>query len=404
MKLSDIVGYLNVLDTLSVRDTAVETLEELKKIATIVQDSQVQVPGAMDNLVESKSRVEKFLKQFDQNLQQLRDSVQELIVQQEPAYFADSTDLYQTAMKNDTPEHILSRQLSMEPLTRVFLQSRLQLYTDWHYPGMVIRPAHSPGVEDLVALDPMYFVDTNTDLLEPMRSQFTEEYQRRLRYYVIKEYSTDPIFWNLPRQQFGFVYSFHYFNFKPLEIVKQYMTEVFELLRPGGSFVFSYNNCDQKGSVSLVEHHFCCYTPGRLVREHAHILGYEITYEHNNNGSTSSWIELKKPGVLQSIRGGQALAGIFRKEDIDAVPPVIIDAAPPELVDRSTKDIYNELELTVLVEIAKTLAVDLRDSTTKGQLNIKKVRRAISAKIEAMGLADEKLRRLIIRFNKRTET
>jgi SAM-dependent methyltransferase len=369
----------------------------------IAQDSQVQVPDTVAILDESKSRVEKFLRQFDQNLQQLRDRVQELIVQQESEYLANSTDLYQNGMKSDTPEHVLSRRLFIEPLTWVFLQSRLQLYTDWHYPGMVIRPAHSPGVEDLVALDPMYFVDTHTDLLQPMRSQFTEEYQRRLRYYVVKEYSTEPIFWNLPKQQFGFVYSFHYFNFKPLEIVKQYMTEVFGLLRPGGSFVFSYNNCDQQGAVSLVEHHFCCYTPGRLVREHAHILGYEITYEHNNNGGTS-WIELKKPGVLESIRGGQALAGIFRKEYIDAEPTTIIDAAPPESVDRSTKDIYNELELTVLVEIAAILPVDLKDATTKGQLNIKKVRRAISAKIEAMGLSDEKLRRLIIRFNKRTET
>lgn len=401
MKLSDLVGYLNTLDTLSVQAAATETIGELKKIVKIVEDSRVQVPDSLASLNESKNRAEKFLKQFDQNLQQLRDSVQTLIVQQETAYLADSTDLYQTGMKNDTPEYILSRQLSIETLTWLFLQSRLQLYTDWHYPGMVIRPAHSPGVEDLVALDPLYLVDTDPDLLEPMRSQFTEEYQRRLRYYVVKEYTHDPIFWNLPKQQFGFVYAFHYFNFKPLEIVKQYMTEVFGLLRPGGSFVFGYNNCDQQGAVSLVEHHFCCYTPGRLVREHALILGYEITYEHDNS---TSWIELKKPGVLESIRGGQALAGIFRKEDIDAVPSVIIDATPPESVDRSTKDIYNELELMALVEIAAILPVDLKDAITKGQLNIKKVRRAISAKIEAMGLSDEKLRRLIIRFNKRTET
>jgi len=403
MKLSDLVGYLNILDTLGVQDAAIETLGELKKIVQIVEDSETQIPDALASLVESKSRAERYLKQFDQNLQQLRDSVQDLIVQQETVYLADSTDLYQTGLKNDTPDHILSRRLSIETLTKLFLQSRLQLYADWHYPGMVIRPAHSPGVEDLVALDPLYFVDTNTELLEPMRSQFTDEYQRRLRYYVVKEYTHDPIFWNLPKQQFGFVYSFHYFNFKPLEIVKQYMTEVFGLLRPGGSFVFSYNNCDQQGAVSLVEHHFCSYTPGRLVREHALILGYEITYEHNNNGSTS-WIELKKPGVLESIRGGQALAGIFRKEDIDAVPQTIIDATPPESVDRSTKDIYNELELIALVEMAAMLPVDLKDATTKGQLNIKKVRRAISTQIEAMGLSDEKLRRLIIRFNKRTET
>jgi exonuclease VII small subunit len=143
MKLSDLVGYLNTLDTLGVQDAATETLGELKKIVKIVEDGQVQIPDALTSLNDSKSRAEKFLRQFDQNLQQLRDSVQALIIQQEPVYLADSTDLYRTGMKNDTPEYILSRELSIEPLTWVFLQSRLQLYTDWHYPGMVIRPAQS---------------------------------------------------------------------------------------------------------------------------------------------------------------------------------------------------------------------------------------------------------------------
>lgn len=402
MKLSAIVGYLNTLDTLTVQDAATPALGALEKIVKIVQDSEFQIPNALESLLHSHSRVAKFLGQFDQNLQCLRHSVQDLIVAQEPGYFDNSTNLYQTGMKNDTAEYILSRKLSIEPVTALFLQSRLQLYADWHYPGMVIRPAHSPGVENLVALDPLYLVDTSADLLEPMRSQFTTEYQQRLRYYVVKEYTTDPVFWNMPKQQFGFVYAFHYFNFKPLEIVKQYMTEVFGLLRPGGSFLFSYNNCDQQGAVSLVEHHFCCYTPGRLLQEHAEILGYTITYEHNN--SSTSWIELKKPGTLHSIRGGQALAGILTKQGVDTAPPPAVDTAPTESVDRSTKDIYNELELATLVEIAAILPADLKDATTKGQLNIKKVRRAISAKIDAMGLSDEKLRRLITRFNQRTHT
>ena len=51
------------------------------------------------------------------------------------------------------------------------VRSRLQTYTDYKYAGMVIRPAHSPWVEDLVALDPMYFVDTHQDLLAPAANQ-----------------------------------------------------------------------------------------------------------------------------------------------------------------------------------------------------------------------------------------
>ena len=85
MKLSDIVGYLNTLDTLTVQDAATETLGELKKIVKIVEDSRVQIPDVLTSLNESKGRAEKFLGQFDQNLQQLRVGVQALIIQQEPA-------------------------------------------------------------------------------------------------------------------------------------------------------------------------------------------------------------------------------------------------------------------------------------------------------------------------------
>ena len=53
MKLSDLVGYLNTLDTLSVQATATETIGELKKIVKIVEDSRVQVPDALGSLNES---------------------------------------------------------------------------------------------------------------------------------------------------------------------------------------------------------------------------------------------------------------------------------------------------------------------------------------------------------------
>jgi hypothetical protein len=41
-------------------------------------------------------------------------------------------------------------------------------------------------------------------------------------------------------------------------------------------------------------------------------MGYEIVYSSNGYGP-STWIELKKPGKLSSLKGGQALAKILPK-------------------------------------------------------------------------------------------
>jgi SAM-dependent methyltransferase len=304
----------------------------------------------------------------------LKQDVRELVEQTEIKYFADSTHNYQQGMRYDVPDTILSDRSGIDPDSIVLLQDRLKLYTDWRFPGMVLRPAHNPWLETLVALDPMYFVDTSPDLLAPTSALFTPEYQRRLRSYVIEEYA--PIFDNFPKGQFGLICAFHYFQTKPLEIIKQYLDEIFVLLRPGGSFVFSFNDCDHWRAVGLVENNFACYTPGRLIRKHALDLRYEITYEYQTQ-SDSTWIELRKPGTLDSLRGGQTLAGIFRKT-----------------VDKSLKELYNAMELDQLIELAYFLKVDISEAKTKREFNIKKVRNAISAHLETENYPEETLREL----------
>jgi len=279
-------------------------------------------------------------------------------------------------MRWNAPSQILNRDLPITDATKSFLQTRLTVHATWQYPGMVIRPAHSHWAENLVALDPLYLVDTIDDLLEPARAWFNPSYQNRLRYYIIKEYTSDKIFWNLPQEQFGFVYAFHYFNFKTWEVLRQYLDEVFALLRNGGTFLFGFNDCDNWRGVGLVEKNYCCYTPGRLVREHALKLGYEITHDYNDQGGVA-WLELRKHGVLDSIRGGQALASILKKT-----------------VDKSSKELYNAMDLAQLIELADFLKVDISQDKTKREFNIKKVRRTLEEHFETENYPEEILREL----------
>jgi hypothetical protein len=404
MTLSSIVGYLNHLDTLGV-ESAVGVNAELAKISYVIQNSQVQFSQLTDELIATKNQVGVALQQYDHVLQKIRNSVQELIKQHESAYFDNSTNLYQD-MQDETPKYILQRIQHIDSVKKLQLRGRLQTYTDWKHPGLIIRPAHSPWVEDLVALDPMYFVDTHVDLIAPATSQFPPEYQRRLRCYVIDEFANTPIFEKLPQQQFGFVYGFEYFSFRPLEVIKQYLLEVFGLLKPGGTFFFNFNDCDRQGGVVLTEHNFCCYTPARLIYEYAIEVGYEIGHREIIDAA-STWVELKKPGQLASIRGGQALAAIIGKpQSVIRARTMALAAAEvvtenlPEVVDIPIKQLYNSLNLEQLVKLAEMLAVDISNDTTKRMYNIKKVRRTIETYLEQQNFSENQLRNLFKRNTK----
>jgi len=426
MKLSEIVRYLNHLDTLSVKDAISPAMTEVTKITHTVQHSEVQAGGHAATLISIQENLETSLKKYEEELKKLRKDVQALIEQNEPEYFLESTNRYQENMRFDTTDWILNRTRTLDADTEKLLCNRLAAYTSWQYPGMVIRPAHCPGLESLVALDPLYLVDTHQDLLSSIRTMFTPEYQRRLQYYVIKEYTSDNIFWNLPQTQFGFVYAFHYFEYKPLEIIRQYLDEILLLLRPGGTFLFSFNDCDQWRSVGSVEHYSSCYTPGRLIRQHIHSLNYKIVYDHRDRSGTS-WLELRKPGELDSIRGGQALAGVFRlpqyaeedKRRIDEDKKIeqqqqkeqyrldwqrrrkeqaIKQTEQERLAEQENakimQDCANELNLYELIHLAEILNVDISQDKTKREFNIKKVRRTMSAHLESMNYSKEHLRRL----------
>jgi hypothetical protein len=113
-----------------------------------------------------------------------------------------------------------------------------------------------------------------------------------------------------------------------------------------------------------------------LIRNHIKHIGYQLTYEYNTQSGTT-WIEIKKPGTLDSLRGGQALAGIFRKP-----------------IDKPLKELYNEMTLDMLIELAEFLKVDISEAKTKREFNIKKVRRTLEAYFETENYPEETLREL----------
>jgi len=162
--------------------------------------------------------------------------------------------------------------------------------------------------------DPLYIVDEIHELISPVRTNdtFTEALNERLRFSFIND-DNDEIFKKIPNEQLGFVVAMNFFNHKPLEVMKKYFSEIFNLLKDGGHFVFTYNNCDHAIAVQNFEKSLYSYTPASLLIPMIEMLGFKLINKYDEPLTNVSWLELEKPGKLTSMRGGQSLALVKNK-------------------------------------------------------------------------------------------
>lgn len=311
MKLSELVHFRALLDQHSVDEISRSANAELDKIHYTVSSRTSQVGPYQEMLDKQQEIIKQGFVDYELQLTKIKEELNQLIDQAEPAWFQESYRLYEQEINHETPEYVLNRRLPTTPETSVTLRSRLMNYTNWQLPGVIIRPGLETFVDDMVSYDPLYLIDNDYALLKPAVEKFPEAYQRRLRQYIINE-QDEAILHKIPKNQFGMCLIYNYLNFKPLEVIRRYLTEVYDILRPGGVCILTFNDCDRAIAIELVEEHFACYTPGYLIYDLARSLGYEIVFTWND-GEASTWLELRKPGELQSLRGGQTLAKIIPK-------------------------------------------------------------------------------------------
>jgi hypothetical protein len=314
MKLSDIVAKLNLLDSLDVATECSTATGTVNHIAYVVTEHAELYQTARDDIIKTHSELINNIAKFSAQVESLKNELRSEIKQHEQEYLIDSLRVYQEEMIYDTADAILNRRMRIDDDDDLMLRSRLRNLTDWRLPGMIIRPGVETYIEEMVPLDPLYVVDHDPELIRPAISKFTPEYQRRLREYVINDWADGPVLDKLPNNQFGTIFAYHYFNHKPMPIICKFLTEFYQKLRPGGSVLMTYNNCDRAHGVIRAEHAWMLYTPRRLIEHHAIKTGFELTAAYDGKGDVS-WIEFQKPGEIKSLRGGQTLAKIVANTD-----------------------------------------------------------------------------------------
>ena len=314
MKLSEIIAYKNLLDEITPLNSTPLVHDILNPILKVVDANELQFEYLTQQLQQHYQYVHRSLNDFENTIEDIKISIQNLVEQTESTYYKTSTETYFTDSLNETSEHILNRKLPVFKEVIGKLISRIKLHNDWKHAGMIIRPGHDDWINHLVGCDPLYLVDHSIDLVEPAVLRFNDQYQRRLRTYVINESKDKPMFNYMPNSQLGICLIWNFFNYKPIEVIEIYLKELYAKLKPGGTLAMTFNNCDRAEGTELFERHYMSYTPGREVILRAESIGYIVTYNFRTD-SSNTWLELQRPGQLTSIKGGQSLAVVVDPAD-----------------------------------------------------------------------------------------
>lgn len=316
MKLSELVAYKTSLDQYDFIRTSRGLIKKINESQTDINnaqgvDSKIRFGEGVykEQLASDLGELENRLGELQNNYSYYREQVNELILDQEQEYITRNEKQFVSRVLGEGIEGIQRRRLVLTSEQKKQFITRLNLYADWRWPGLLIRPEDQDIVEAMCAFDPLYLADIYQSLLDPYIKKFNPVYQNRLRPYQISKFiprkKTLDV---LPQQQFGFVAAYNLFDHYPLYMIKQMLTEIEQLLKPGGVFLFTFNNCDLARNIATFEKGQRSYTPWRLLQPIIEDLGFKIiqtqTQDHN-------WCEIRKPGTLKSIRGGQAVAKIF---------------------------------------------------------------------------------------------
>lgn len=386
MKLSRLVEYRNYIANLDLKKIKEKSSKSTNEILNRINEQYADLDNQVNKLDSIQQSIFANVDKFNQNLSDIRSALDKQILSLADHYDQQSRELFE-AMRNDSSDWILQRKKNLSNQDTDFFVKRSTLYSNWTYPTLVFRPAHTPFLSSIVDGFPTYYVDRDLDLINPAVNQFPPEFANRVRSYTVDEYNTQkPLLDKLPKGQYGLVSAFYYFDFKPEYIIKRYLEEVFDLLRPGGAFLLTINDCDYPGSAVLAENNYCCYISGLKFKATATELGYKIITEHHHTNGIH-WYELEKPGELTTLKGGQTMAKLISVYMTDNNPDERISEknvttmlehyinfleklnTKYKYVDSGNSIVYNDQKL--LIELANTLKIDLNKALEDNKVSIK---------------------------------
>jgi SAM-dependent methyltransferase len=290
-------SLLEAYDTSRIQEEIITLRTQIENVKAKVDSMDQQHLDYINNLVEFHNQL---IVQVNTPSEDFRNKIREIddkITEVSHRLFANN---YELEERDGGVDNIQNRRINLRPEVEDIVKQRINMHSSWQYPALEIGCYNGEWTKLLIASDPLYIMDKYPRFLEETNNSFPEQYQRRLRKYPLKDYNFDA----LPKGQFGFIFSWSHFNYVSLDTMTQVLKSVKTLLRPGGVFMFSYNDGDTPEGAGMAENFAQTYLPQGILVPTCLSLGFEILRSFNELPNTS-WLEIKQPGTLKTIKAHQ---------------------------------------------------------------------------------------------------
>lgn len=218
-----------------------------------------------------------------------------------------SYSLYEQNLKNpNDDDYLLSKHNFLSHAVIDFLKSKIQKISSWQYAALDMNPCNGLFTKEMVAYSPLYVLSSREKITDHIKSNFNDYYSnRRLRVYKHID--------KLPKQQFGLVININNYDHIPMDPIHDSAKKVFELLRPGGDFIFTYYNCESiKALKNISNGGFKSYNTESLISGMLHGLGFDIVEAVDIEGGSWSVMHAKKPGKLHSNKQSDIIIKVVK--------------------------------------------------------------------------------------------
>lgn len=324
MTLSKLVALQRYLDDINTDLPCTAAADSIDGIINDIAGFGHVFAGVESQLVSKRRDIQQAFAETKDVLSGLRNLVENNIALWEMEYLKQSDKRFEQWSRTVHLRQTIVDEPELNEHQWSRLRSRLAVYNDWRYPGAVIQPGSGRLLPALVSLDPLYLVDYNYQLLQPALDLFNQQYQKRCRRCLInhpeeQNFYRDPekttrsrLCDTVPFNQIGVIVAYNFFNDKPFSFFTEYLGMMDQWIRPGGTIIFTFNNCDRPGAVELVEKNSAAFTPGRIIYPYIVQRSFDIVHTLDLDDATT-WVEIRKPGDLTTTRGGQAMTKLIAK-------------------------------------------------------------------------------------------
>lgn len=280
--------------------------EELIANRKILEDQLVKWKDKSKHtaVIKNIDAILRITEEYNSSLEDLSERIQEVLREKEKRILQRDYDSAQT----QEPEFLISRNDYLSPRIIEVCNGFIQANVSWKYASLEVNPANGIFSNLHNAAEPQYCIadsDKVRDIVKKLFNQFYSE--KRLRMYNNVS--------DIPDNCVGFASCINLFEYLPLDPIKELAKEVFKKLTSGGKFLITYNDCEERYSLELLDNDFRCLCTKSLISSLMYGLGFNILETGNTDDGVWSYMLLTKPGELTS----QKLAS----PEIEFIPKII---------------------------------------------------------------------------------